>query len=122
MVATLAAEAGAVTPLLTILGVAGGFFGVVGLLAGAGAVVRSSSVKANLELLRGEVADLSNSNARLDGENSQLQKEVEVLRELVTGRAAVDTLTGAVQSLEKTLTAQHGVLMGQLAHHGRSSG
>lgn len=109
------------TPLLAVLGVLGGLFGVVGLLAASTAVIRSSSVKANLELLRGEVQDLTASNARLDGENSQLHKEVEVLRELVTGRAAVDQLTSAVQSLQASLTTQHAALMGQLTTHGRSA-
>lgn len=109
------------TSLLTLLGIAGGALGIVGVLAGAGAVVRASTVKANLELLRGEVSDLTASNARLDGENSQLHKEVEVLRELVTGRAAVDQLTQAVQSLQASLTSQHTALMQQLAGHGRSA-
>src|SRR5678809_1077206 len=48
-------------------------------------------------------SDLTASNNRLVGENSQLHKEVEVLRELVTARAAVDQLTSAVQNLERTL-------------------
>ncbi len=47
-----------------------GGLGVVGVLAAAAAVARASSIKANLELLRGEVADLTASNARLDGENT----------------------------------------------------
>jgi hypothetical protein len=106
------------TPLLTFLGLAGGVLGVVGLLAGAGAVVRSSTTKANLELLRGEVADLTTSNRRLDEENSQLHKEVEVLRELVTARAAVDQLSSAVQNLERTLITQHVALIGVITGSG----
>jgi hypothetical protein len=113
------AASSAASPLLTVLGISGGVLGVVGLLGGSAAVIRSSSTKANLELLRGEVADLSRNNARLDGENTQLHKEVEVLRELVTGRAAVDTLTAAVQSLERSLTTQHGAVLAAI--NGRTS-
>ena len=98
------------TPLLALVGIVGGALGIVGLLGASAAVIRSSSVKANLELLRGEVADLTasnvrleTSNARLGGENSQLLGEVAVLRELVTGRAAVADLAVIVSGVEVLL-------------------
>jgi hypothetical protein len=107
--------------LLAILGVVGGILGVAGLLAASAAVIRSASTKANLELLRGEVVDLTASNtrlekeaARLDGENGELRQQVDVLRELVTGRANVESLVLAIQGLEKTMVTQHASLLDAL--------
>jgi len=80
-----------------------GGLGIVGILAAAAAVARSSSIKANLELLRGEVADLTASNARLDGENTKMTQELQVLRDLVTSRTDVQELAKEIRVMVTTI-------------------
>jgi len=93
-----------------LLTLASAVLGVVGLLGAAAAVLRAANVKTSLELLRGEVGDLTASRARLEGENKQLkeesarqQQQITMLQEMVTSRAAVDQLIGALKSLERTV-------------------
>ena len=80
-----------------------GGLGIVGILAAAAAVARSSSIKANLELLRGEVADLTASNARLEGENTKMTQELTVLRDLVTSRTDVQELAKEIRVMVTTI-------------------
>src|SRR6266511_972132 len=80
-----------------------GGLGIVGVLAAAAAVARASSIKANLELLRGEVADLTASNARLDGENTKMTQELQVLRDLVTSRTDVAELAKEIRAMVTTI-------------------
>jgi hypothetical protein len=87
-------------------------FGLLGVLGGSVAVARAAGVKANLELLRGEVSDLTAANARLSGERVGLQREVEVLRDLVTSRADIERLAGEVHAVLEHIRADHGGVMG----------
>lgn len=80
-----------------------GGFGIVGVLAAAAAVARAGSIKQNLELLRGEVADLTASNARLEGENSKMTAELHVLRDLVTSRTDVQQLAAEIRTMVTTI-------------------
>ena len=80
-----------------------GGLGIIGILAAAAAVARSSSIKANLELLRGEVADLTASNARLEGENAKMSQELTVLRDLVTSRTDVQELAKEIRTMVRTV-------------------
>src|SRR6266496_484563 len=80
-----------------------GGLGIVGIIAAAAAVARSSSIKANLELLRGEVADLTASNARLEGENAKMSQELQVLRDLVTSRTDVQELAKEIRTMVRTI-------------------
>ncbi len=80
-----------------------GGLGIIGILAAAAAVARSSSIKANLELLRGEVADLTASNARLEGENVKMSQELTVLRDLVTSRTDVQELAKEIRTMVRTV-------------------
>ena len=93
-----------------LLTFASAVLGVVGLLGAAAAVLRAAHVKASLDLLRGEVGDLTAALARREGENTQLkeessrqQQQITMLQEMVTSRAAVDQLIGALKSLERTV-------------------
>ncbi len=80
-----------------------GGLGIVGVLAAAAAVTRASSIRQNLELLRGEVADLTASNARLEGENTKMTQELTVLRDLVTSRTDVQELAKEIRTMVTTI-------------------
>jgi len=80
-----------------------GGLGIVGIIAAAAAVARASSIRQNLELLRGEVADLTASNARLEGENAKMSQELTVLRDLVTSRTDVQELAKEIRTMVRTV-------------------
>ncbi len=88
-----------------------GGLGIVGVLAAAAAVTRASSIRQNLELLRGEVADLTASNARLDGENTKMTQELTVLRDLVTSRTDVQELAKEIRTMVTTIHDGYVVLV-----------
>jgi predicted nuclease with TOPRIM domain len=104
-----------VTDLFTI-GFAG--LGVIGVLAAAATIARSSSIKEHLELLRGEVADLSAAHARSEGENVQLRKRVEqleseaaILRDLATSRADVAQIAAEMRGLAQMVHRDYTAIM-----------
>jgi hypothetical protein len=95
-----------------------GGLGLIGILSAAAAVARSSSIRQNLELLRGEVADLTASNARLDSENTALrtttirnEQEITMLRDLVTSRADVQQLIGELRGINQQLHEDYRTLI-----------
>jgi 3-hydroxyisobutyrate dehydrogenase-like beta-hydroxyacid dehydrogenase len=104
-----------IADLLTI-GFAG--LGVIGVLAAAATIARSSSIKQHLELLRGEVADLSAAHARSEGENVQLRKRVEqmaaeakILSDLVTSRADVGQVAAEMRGLMQMVHRDYTAIM-----------
>jgi hypothetical protein len=114
---------GPVLPLAALdyaqfLTIALGTLGLIGLMSAAAAVARSSSVRQNLELLRGEVADLTASNARLDAENTALrtttlrrEQEITVLQDLVTSRTDVQQLIGELRGINQQLHEDYRTLI-----------
>jgi hypothetical protein len=104
-----------ITDLLTI-GFAG--LGIIGLLTAAATIGRSSSIRQNLELLRGEVADLTAAHARSEGENIQLRKQVElmqteakILSDLVTSRADVAQVAAEMRGLTQMVHRDYTAIM-----------
>jgi 3-hydroxyisobutyrate dehydrogenase-like beta-hydroxyacid dehydrogenase len=92
--------------------------GIIGILAAAATIARSSSIKQHLELLRGEVADLSAAHARSEGENVQLRKRVEqmaaeakILSDLVTSRADVAQVAAEMRGLTQMVHRDYTAIM-----------
>lgn len=105
----------------TLIQLTAAALGLVGLAAAAAAVARASHIKETLELLRGEVADLTASRARIEGEYRQLQQraahqdaEIRMLRELVTARADVEGLAREVRGLAEAERATSVAIMALL--------
>ena len=96
-----------------------GGLGIVGIIAAAAAVARASSIRQNLELLRGEVADLTASNARLEGENAKMSQELTVLRDLVTSRTDVQELAKEIRTMVTTIHDGYVVLAAAQQGQGR---
>ena len=103
--------------------------GVVGIVAAAAAVARSSHIRETLALLRGEVADLSAAGARKDGkllgleaERDELKAEVAMLRELATGRADIEGLAGEVRALADAIRSQSAAVTLALREEGGERG
>ena len=102
---------GAVSTALLLVFAAIAFIGVIG---AATVVVGSSRVKQNLELLRGEVSDLTAAKARVEGERDQIRVDMEklrdeaaVLRDLATSRPDVEALIGEIRTMVKSIETGH---------------
>jgi hypothetical protein len=101
---------------LITLGFAG--LGVIGLLAAGATITRSSSFKTSLDLQRGEIADLTASKARLEGELTQLRQrdeqreaELRILRDLATSRTDVGQVAAEMRNLAGVVHRDYTAIM-----------
>lgn len=102
-----------------LFNIALGGLGIVGILSAAAAVARSSSIKENLALLRGEVTDLTAANVRLEAENDGLrvnatrqEQRISFLEDLATNRADITQLIGELRSANQQLHHDYMTIVG----------
>ena len=82
-----------------------GALAFIGVIAAAIVVVRSAGIRENLELLRGEVADLTAAKARVEGERDQMAREVETLRSLATTWPDLEALIVELRTMVRAIEA-----------------
>ena len=124
MIAADSPSLGAVSTALLLIFAALAFLGVI---SAAIVVVNSSRVKQNLELLRGEVSDLTAAKARVEGERDQMRTELEklhdetsVLRDLATSRPDVQALIEEIRVMVGTIEKGHLQITRSVSEHGRA--
>lgn len=90
----------------SLVGIIGGIFGILSLIAGAAVYLRASYAKARIEALNSEVVEEKRRAEGLRRDVADLQALVAVqeakivaLNELVTQRAQLDVMTRALEAL-----------------------
>lgn len=101
----------------TVLGIIGAVLGITGVLGVAYAVFRSATVQKTLDLYETENAALGKAVARqqvdlvaVTSRLEQIERENEVLRNVVTGKAQLDEIGAATRLAQQQHEAMMGVL------------
>jgi uncharacterized protein (DUF3084 family) len=95
----------------------------IGVIAAAVVVAGSARTKQNLELLRGEVSDLTAAKARVEGERevlthelTEMRAEGKILRDIATSRPDVQALITEIQTMVKAIEEGHLRLSAAVEH------
>jgi uncharacterized protein (DUF3084 family) len=120
MIAASGPTLSAVSLALTLVFASLAFIGVI---AAAVVVAGSARTKQNLELLRGEVSDLTAAKARIEGERevlvhelTEMRAEGKILRDIATSRPDVQALITEIQTMVKTIEEGHLKLSAAVEH------